>query len=178
MKLDEFLESQNSASDAGFTAVIEAIPDRPEDVKVTPFVDEHGCGCDSSLELPKTMIESVTPTGKFHLCCGKRLEVVVVEFTENAAIPVADLMRRAVRPHEAGHAPPHYPASYGLPPYPAAAGRARGPHGIVGRFPIPGTPCSVVCIEVCTEFCSPTGWNCCRWETRCGISCGGTGSMF
>jgi hypothetical protein len=23
------------------------------------------------------------------------------------------------------------------------------------------------CIKVCTRFCRPTGWDCCKWETRC-----------
>jgi hypothetical protein len=28
--------------------------------------------------------------------------------------------------------------------------------------------CSVACAEVCTQFCDLTGWDCCKWETRCG----------
>ena len=38
-----------------------------------------------------------------------------------------------------------------------------------GRWTIFG--CTVTCIEVCTEFCRPTGWDCCKWETRCNWDC-------
>jgi hypothetical protein len=40
---------------------------------------------------------------------------------------------------------------------------------LVGRWPILG--CELVCIEVCTRFCGPTGWACCEWETRCALNC-------
>ena len=36
-----------------------------------------------------------------------------------------------------------------------------------------GDRCQFVCIEVCTRFCHPTGWDCCQWETRCALSCVG-----
>jgi len=170
IKLDDFLSAQ-STQRSGFTATVEAVPDKPTDVKITPFRDGHGCGCASSFVLPKSMIRSVTPTGTFHQCCGKRLEVVVVEFTENASIPVADLMKRVER-HEAaggGGAPPRWEGGRGGRR--AARMMQAGGGGLVGRYPIPGLPCHITCIEVCTEFCAPTGWDCCRWETRCGISC-------
>ncbi len=44
---------------------------------------------------------------------------------------------------------------------------------LVGHWPVPGTGCGVTCIEVCTRFCHPTGWDCCQWETRCALSCDG-----
>ena len=169
MGLDEFLKSQSS----GITATLEPIADKPTEIKITPYRDDHGCGCSSSFELPRNMIRSVIPTGKYHFCCGKRLEVAVVEFTENASVSVADLMKRIERPSEHAHAaPPHFPGGDSIPPH-AAARRGRGASGLVGRFPMPGTPCEVVCIEVCTQFCSDTGWDCCRWETRCGVNCFG-----
>ncbi len=58
-----------------------------------------------------------------------------------------------------------------------ASGAARHEHrggvtpALVGRWPIPWTGCEVTCIEVCTRFCSPTGWDCCNWETRCALQC-------
>lgn len=173
--LDEFLKSQSS----GFTATLEAVPDKPTAVKVTPFRDEHGCGCSSSFELARSMIRSVTPTGKFHFCCGKRLEVVVVEFTENASVPVADLINRGEHPNQPMHAAPHHhhAGGHSVPrdchPFQARAGLSGASASLVGRWPIPWTPCTLTCIEVCTEFCSDTGWDCCRWETRCGINCNG-----
>jgi hypothetical protein len=143
------------------------------------------------------MIRSVKPTGDFHRCCGKRLEIVEIEFAENASVPVADLMKRAPRTGGEPHAgmpyegipyqgipyqgmptqmmgaqfPQQMPGGR-LPPREARAAGRRGA-GLVGRWPIPWTPCHVTCIEVCTRFCSDTGWDCCQWETRCGIGCDG-----
>jgi hypothetical protein len=42
---------------------------------------------------------------------------------------------------------------------------------LVGRWSLPGIPCQLSCIEVCTRFCRPTGWECCNWETRCVLKC-------
>jgi hypothetical protein len=175
MKLDEFLKSQTS----GFTATLEPIPENPAHVKVTPYRDDRGCGCSSSFQLPRDMIRSVIPTGNYHYCCGKRLEVALIEFSENASIPVADLMKRMDGPTEHTHAgPPNLAAAHHFQPHP---GNNPGPYagsprrsGLVGRWPIPWTPCEVECIEVCTRFCGPTGWDCCQWETRCAINCGGS----
>jgi len=167
VKLDEFLKAQGS----GLTAALEAVSERPTHVKVTPYREDGQCGCSSSFELPREMIRSLVPTGKYHFCCGKRLEVAVVEFAENASVPVADLMKRIDRPSEHTHAP----LSHGSPghnlPY-AASSVGRRPSGLVGRWPLPGG-CELNCIEVCTRFCGPTGWACCEWETRCGVSCYG-----
>jgi hypothetical protein len=164
-KLDEFLSSQGS----GFTATIETLPDKPTQIRVTPFLGESWTGRVHSFELPRDAIRSVTPTGKYHFCCGKRLEIVVVEFAENASIPVADLIKRMGRPGDYMHAvPPHGAGASHVPAQAAAAQRGQG---IVGRWPVPGLPCEIVCIEVCTRFCSPVGWDCCQWETRCGINC-------
>ena len=44
---------------------------------------------------------------------------------------------------------------------------------LIGRWHIPWTGCDISCIEVCTRFCSPTGWDCCGWETRCVLVCDG-----
>ena len=187
MKLDEFLSSQSSQSEA-FTATVEPIADNATNVKITPYQEGRGCGCSSSFTLAKKMIRSVKPTGNFHRCCGKRLEIVEIEFEENASVPVSDLMKRASRtggeahtgmPHAGipyqmmggGQFPAQMPGGQ-LPPREARAA-GRGGAGLVGRWPIPWTPCHVTCIEVCTRFCSDTGWDCCQWETRCGIGCDG-----
>ncbi len=103
--LDEFLSAQS----AGFTATIEAIPDKPKYVKVTPFRDGGGCGCSASVELPREAVRSVTGTGKFHFCCGKRLEIAIVEFAKDASVPVADLLKpkEPAHDHEHDHAHGH-----------------------------------------------------------------------
>ena len=41
---------------------------------------------------------------------------------------------------------------------------------LVGRWTIFG--CEVECIEVCTRFCGPIGYDCCNWETRCSVDWG------
>jgi hypothetical protein len=187
MQLDEFLEAQGE--DAGptgdFKATLETVEDKPDLVKVTPYVEGLGCGCAGALELPKTLIRHVTPSGSFHLCCGKRLEVVSVEFVEGASVPVAEVLGRAMQPaaaHRHAHEQAGWPAGgwpgamgpMGYPPRTAQARRGpAGGAGIVGRWPIPWTPCHIECAEVCVEFCSDVGWDCCKWETRCGFDCDG-----
>ena len=176
MSLDDFLDHQGEQDQGdGFQATLEAVPDEPTLVKVTPFHGEHGCGCSSSFELPRKAVKSITPTGNYHFCCGKRLEVTVVEFTKDAAVPVTSLMARREPDHH------HHDHGHGaMPPGLGAAQMARmvpprfgGRQGLVGRWPLPGTGCEVVCIEVCTRFCHDWGWDCCEWETRCGVNCGG-----
>ena len=51
-------------------------------VKVTPWSADGGCQCEAALELPKSVIESLTLTGKIHRCCGKGLQVVSVVFAD------------------------------------------------------------------------------------------------
>lgn len=171
MGLDEFLADQGKL--AGFTATLEPAPDRSTHVTVTPFRDDRGCGCASSFELPKEAIRSVTPTGNYHFCCGKRLQVAVVEFAEGASIPVADLVKQMDRVSDHPHAAP-MPIGSGRvnPSWPPRPGGSR-PVGLVGRWHIPWTDCYVECAEVCTRFCGPTGWDCCEWETRCVLVCSG-----
>lgn len=186
MKLDEFLSSQSSRSEA-FTATVEPIKDNTAEVKITPFQEGRGCGCSSSFTLKKEMIRSVAPTGNFHRCCGKRLEIVEIEFAENASVPVADLMKRAAQSRSEAHAAtPHEGIPYGMTggnfgqqmpggQMPLREGRAtgrRGP-GIHGSWPIPWTPCKINCIDACVRFCSDTGYDCCEYETRCAIVCDG-----
>lgn len=36
---------------------------------------------------------------------------------------------------------------------------------------LPWIPRVPTCIKVCTRFCRPTGWDCCKWETRCSLKC-------
>ena len=55
----------------------------------------------------------------------------------------------------------------------AAANTGLVSPALVGRWNVPWTNCEINCIEVCTRFCHPTGWDCCGWETRCALSCNG-----
>src|SRR5919204_5442720 len=154
MGVEEFLTGQGSL--AGFTATLEAVPDKPTHVKVTPFRDDRGCGCASSFELPKEAIRSVTPTGDYHLCCGKRLQVAVVEFAEGASIPVADLVEQMNRWSDHRHASPMLRGPRGGNSFPPPGPGGSRPVELVGRWHIPFTNCYVECAEVCTRFCGPT----------------------
>jgi hypothetical protein len=187
MRLDEFLEAQGR----GVTVTLQAIPDRPDLVRVTPHHGRGGCGCGSSFDLPRTMIVGVKGTGTHHFCCGKRLEVAIVEFAEDAAVPVAELMKPRTQHHRHRHRRgPRRHGRSGEPDARGMVGRRRawgtgdsgprpvgppggGPVALVGRWRIPWTRCTVSCIEVCTRFCGPTGWDCCGWETRCAVNCDG-----
>jgi hypothetical protein len=55
----------------------------------------------------------------------------------------------------------------------AADSGARVSPALVGRWS--WGSCELNCIEVCTRFCRPTGWACCKWETRCNLKCEGGG---
>ena len=55
----------------------------------------------------------------------------------------------------------------------SGGGVGPGFSALIGRWHIPWTDCDFSCIEVCTRFCGPTGWDCCGWETRCALVCSG-----
>jgi hypothetical protein len=178
ISLDDFLEAQGK----GITATLEACADKSTHIKLTPWHGEGRCGCSSSIELPREAIASIVPTGKFVFCCGKRLEVAVVELNDKATISIGDLLKQKEQPMphgpgEPGHRVGHghgggYSALHGpaMPPsVPQTGRRAASSMGLIGRWRLPWTRCTVSCIEVCTRFCSDTGWDCCEWETRCAI---------
>jgi hypothetical protein len=176
--LDEFLEDQGEV--AGFTATLEPVPDKSTHVKVTPFRDGHGCGCESSFELPKDAIRSVTPTGNHHFCCGKSLRVAVVEFAEGASIPVADLveqMSRASSDFHAAPTPDHLhamrtpdrPGGGNPPPHPGGS----RPIARIGFWDIPWTNCSIEAYESCIGWGGPSGFECLGWEQRYRLVCNG-----
>jgi hypothetical protein len=135
-------------------------------------------GCDAWTELPTEMIEEAQHVGT-QTCWDHSHPVMRIALKEpktaEAKILAALLAQHQQPQRPLADEPQGGPASGSPMPYPASAavGRTRTPSGLVGRFPIPWTPCVVTCIEVCTEFCAPTGWDCCRWETRCGINCNG-----
>lgn len=88
MSLDEFL---NEPSVQLLKATIEPIKDDVNKVKITPFVPGGACSCNASLTLPKSIIESVEPTGETKACCGKMLRVVEIKFHTGKAIDIGEL---------------------------------------------------------------------------------------
>src|SRR5712671_7376569 len=103
--LDEFLSSQAQSSQE-FKATIEAIEGDQGMVKITPWIEGVGCACHLAITLPKTSIESLTPTDDFHRCCGKRFRVVEVHFKKGDSIALEPLfaqLSRAATPSEHSH---------------------------------------------------------------------------
>ena len=94
ISLDELFNEQEKVE---FLATIEKIKDDDTKVKVTPWLENGGCECSNSLELPKSAIEKVKPTGKKHYCCGKSLLVCEIKFHEKASIPVSELFAQAIQ---------------------------------------------------------------------------------
>lgn len=73
--LDDFLKAPTPV----LRATLEPSSD-PDSIRVTPWLGD-GCGCGTALVVPKSAIAFVTPAGGQHICCGKLLQVVDVEFS-------------------------------------------------------------------------------------------------
>lgn len=102
LTLDELLERQESGP-GSLLATVEAVPDRPEHVRVTPFRGDGGCRCSQALVLPRSVVGAVTPTGQEHRCCrGGRLLVVELEVTDPT---VAEILRQLAAHDEPGAEP-------------------------------------------------------------------------
>jgi hypothetical protein len=89
LSLDALLSAQ-STSHALVT--IESIDSRDDVVKVTPWSESGGCQCDWSVLIKRSQIESVTPSGQTHHCCGKRLQVVSINFHKNASLDPTEFL--------------------------------------------------------------------------------------
>lgn len=98
ISLDELLTRQDQANTL---AVVEAVPDRSDRVRITPFVAGPGCSCALGVTVPKDVLESVTTTGEAKDRCGKRLMVVEVTFADPILSDVfrqlCDTARKAAR---------------------------------------------------------------------------------
>jgi hypothetical protein len=88
LSVDQLLEIQSHQS---FKGTIEAVEGNSEAIKLTPWLPGAGCFCDMALNIPRSSIDSITMTDEVHMCCGKSLPVVEVNFVKDATIPVEDL---------------------------------------------------------------------------------------
>lgn len=84
--LDELLDQQDKPG--RLLATVERIADDDTRVKVTPYVAGAGCLCPWALNVVKEAIESVTRTDDVHVCCGKTLTIVTVNFTDTTLADV------------------------------------------------------------------------------------------
>lgn len=94
ISIDELLKQQTSQQNT-FIATIQATDDDNR-IKITPYYPENGCMCSKSITVNKNTIESVTPTGETHFCCGKKLAVVEINFKENAKIDLSDIISQII----------------------------------------------------------------------------------
>lgn len=79
LSLKQLLDDQESGPDLLVT--IERIEGSEDTVRITPF-SQGVCQRDIALEIPMSAIDSVTPTGDTHPCCGKMLSIVRPSFAE------------------------------------------------------------------------------------------------
>jgi hypothetical protein len=80
ISVDELLAQQ--AASPSLRVTIQAVPDDDTLVKVTPIMEGAAvCQCAFALNIAKSEISEVEPTGDTCACCGKNLLVVEVEFS-------------------------------------------------------------------------------------------------
>lgn len=89
ISVDQLLESQIAPT--ALRATIEAVTESPDSIKITPWVSGRGCLCQLAIVIPKSSVASVTPTEATHVCCGKTLRVVEVNFASNESISLEEL---------------------------------------------------------------------------------------
>ncbi len=105
--VSDFLKEEETKETA-LLATIEAVHGDEHLVTITPFSGE-GCGCHSSLTIPKESIEWVEKTGQIHNCCGSMHAVVQLGFKEGASILLSEVFSQlssAVHMEEASDTPP------------------------------------------------------------------------
>jgi hypothetical protein len=101
LSLDDFLKEQDKATNK---VTIEPIADKQDSVKLTPYIGGKGCQCNLSISVPRAAIKLVEPTGEIHLCCGKTLRVVQVEFAEGHSISYPEMLAQlSTRPLSVHH---------------------------------------------------------------------------
>lgn len=88
ISVDDLLASQSKAR---FNATVEAIEGEPDLVKITPWTATAGCLCHLSMNILKASLMGVTPTENTHLCCGKMLKVVELNFKKGESIKLEDV---------------------------------------------------------------------------------------
>lgn len=88
LTVEQLLQAQ---SQPVFRATIESIVGDATQVLVTPWVQGRGCLCQLALKIPKTAIQSLALTGESHVCCGKALQVVQVDFADQASMRLSEV---------------------------------------------------------------------------------------
>lgn len=114
IKLEVFLKKQERSRPA-LLVTIEPVESDKDKIKITPWSQNHGCACASSILIPKNSVESVEITSHEHHCCGKILKVVSLNLKSDATISLADIITQiALKMHasDGHHAPSSIPNSF------------------------------------------------------------------
>lgn len=155
LSIDEFLKDQSSSK---FTATVEAIEDKPDLVKVTPWVAaSRTCLCHLAINVRKSSLEGVTPTGDTHVCCGKSLKIVELHFKKGETLTAEDVFSQ-LSASARGSAESHHTGHGQLPsnPMPGVSYSLYSPH--FSRHPQshmrPPLDCSIQLHE-CNSNCLP-----------------------
>jgi len=135
IELDELLAQQDAP--AGFRATVEALAGDEERVKVTPYVAGSGCLCSSALAVKRSAIKYLTKTDEIHLCCGKQLMVVEIEFEDETLGDVFGQLLGSTPDEAHAHAAPWEGQASFAPPRLPNVGRPAGPWGS-GPMPFHG----------------------------------------
>lgn len=154
LSIDELFSKQQQQQEQ-LRATVEPTDD-PLIVKLTPYVSDSGCLCEGALKVPKSIIESVVPTGDTHLCCGKRLMVVEIHFKKDATIPVTNVFEQM----KARSTHPHHIQAYRNSPY-------TSDFQSLDQIPTPTQRGSLG--DVYPNIVCPFGYQACIG--RCGESC-------
>src|SRR4051794_39310495 len=93
LSLDDLLTEQAKVSTR---AVVEAVPGKPDQVKVTPWIPGLGCLFNLAMELPKDSIDSISQTDQAFHYGGRPMRVVDVKFREEANLPLAEVFHKMV----------------------------------------------------------------------------------
>ena len=88
LTVEQLLEAQSRPA---FRATIESVVGDGTQVLVTPWVQGRGCLCQLALKIPKTAIKSLALTGELQVCCGRSLEVVQVDFADQASMRLSEV---------------------------------------------------------------------------------------
>jgi hypothetical protein len=91
LSIDDVLKTQSSSA---LRATVEAVEEKSDFVKITPWMGAGGCLCHLAIQLKKTSLDGVTVTSDTHVCCGKTLKVVELHFKKDAAIMLDDLFQQ------------------------------------------------------------------------------------
>ncbi|MFC4115143.1 hypothetical protein [Nonomuraea zeae] len=79
ISVDDLIAQQEQQ---GLPSIVEAVADRPDHVKITPYAAGAGPLRSYAFVVPKDAVETLTVTEESHTCCGRRTPVVETTFAD------------------------------------------------------------------------------------------------